>query len=208
MQLKIFVVLLLLMTIGFAVGAGILRANRNAADPFTLSTTEKTPDVGGSGTETDEDGLIPANKARSAPEIAGDKWINSDPLTIENLRGRVVLIDFWTFGCYNCVNTLPTLRRFHEQYASKGLVIVGVETPETRYERVFENLVKAVDQRGIKYPVVTDYDNKTWDAYGINAWPTVVIVDKSGLVRYVHVGEGEYVTQESVIAKLLAEKEK
>jgi thiol-disulfide isomerase/thioredoxin len=158
--------------------------------------------------ETDEDVLIPANKAEAAPEIAGDKWINSDPLTIKELRGKVVLVDFWTFGCYNCVNTLPTLRRFHEQYGSKGLVIVGVETPETPYERIFDNLVKAVNKRGIEYPVVTDYDNKTWDAYGVNAWPTVVIVDKSGRIRYVHVGEGQYAMQESVITKLLAEDER
>jgi len=173
-----------------------------------MLSTDQDRNGRGSGVETDEDVLIPANRAEAAPEIAGDKWINSDPLTIKELRGKVVVIDFWTFGCYNCVNTLPTLRRFHEQYASKGLVIVGVETPETPFERVFDNLVKAVNKRGIEYPVVTDYDNKTWDAYGVNAWPTVVIVDKGGRIRYVHVGEGQYATQESVITKLLAEDER
>lgn len=208
MHLKIFVVLLLLTSIGVAVGAGMLRTNRNPADPVTLSAAETDRIDEPPGTETDEDVLISATRAKSAPDISGDKWINSDPLTIKKLRGKVALIDFWTFGCYNCVNTLPTLRRFHEQYAAKGLVIIGVETPETPYERVFENLVKAVNQRGIEYPIVTDYDNRTWDAYAVNAWPTVVIVDKSGLIRYVHVGEGEYATQEGVITKLLAENEK
>jgi thiol-disulfide isomerase/thioredoxin len=208
MQLKIFLVLLLLTSIGVAVATGISMTNRNAADQVALSGAEKDLAEELPATESDEDVLIPATRAKSAPDISGDKWINSDPLTMKKLRGKVVLIDFWTFGCYNCVNTLPTLRRFHEGYASKGLVIVGVETPETPYERVFENLVKAVNQRGIEYPVVTDYDNKTWNAYGVNAWPTIVIVDKSGLVRYIHVGEGEYATQEDVITKLLAENEK
>jgi len=205
MQLKIFVLLLLFASVGFAVGARILRAKSDASDGSSMLSTDQDRNGRGSGVETDEDVLIPANRAEAAPESAGDKWINSYPLTIKELRGKVVLIDFWTFGCYNCVNTLPTLRRFHEQYASKGLVIVGVETPETPFERVFDNLVKAVNKRGIEYPVVTDYDNKTWDAYGVNAWPTVVIVDKGGRIRYVHVGEGQYATQESVITKLLAE---
>lgn len=208
MQLKIFALLLLFTSVGIAVGAGILRAKGDVSDGSSVLSTDQDRNGRGSGMETDEDVLIPANKAEAAPEIAGDKWINSDPLTIKELRGKVVLVDFWTFGCYNCVNTLPTLRRFHEQYGSKGLVIVGVETPETPYERIFDNLVKAVNKRGIEYPVVTDYDNKTWDAYGVNAWPTVVIVDKSGRIRYVHVGEGQYAMQESVITKLLAEDEK
>lgn len=155
-----------------------------------------------------EDVFIPATEAESAPEIAEGDWINSDPLTIKGLRGNVVLVDFWTFGCYNCVNTLPTLKRFHENYSSKGLMIVGVESPETSSERVFSNLVKAVQKRGIRYPVVTDYDMSTWRAYGVNAWPTVVILDKHGRIRYVHVGEGQYDMQERVIKKLFTEDDK
>ncbi len=118
-----------------------------------------------------------------------------------------MLVDFWTFGCYNCVNTLPALKGYNDAYGGKGLTIVGVETPETDNEKVFDNLVKAVDKRGIKYPVVTDYASKTWQAFNVNAWPTVVILDKQGRIRYTHVGEGQYDMQEKVIRTLLAEGE-
>ena len=110
---------------------------------------------------TDEDVLITAKKAEIAPSLAEGKWINSEPLALEKLRGKVVLVDFWTFGCYNCVNTLPTLKSLDTKYREQGLTIIGVETPETDNEKVFDNLVKAVDKRGIKYPVVTDYESKT-----------------------------------------------
>ena len=156
---------------------------------------------------TAEDVLIAAKNAKTAPELTEGKWINSDALTLTGLRGRVVLVDFWTFGCYNCINTLPTVKGLDAKYRDKGLTIVGVETPETMRERGFENLTAAVKQRGISYPVVTDYDSRTWESFGINAWPTVVILDKQGRVRYRHVGEGAYDTQENVIRTLLAEGE-
>lgn len=154
-----------------------------------------------------EDVLIAASNAKSAPELAEGKWINSDALTLAGLKGRVVLVDFWTFGCYNCVNTLPTVKGFDAKYSGKGLTIIGVETPETSREREFASLTAAVDQRGIKYPVVTDYESKTWESFGVNAWPTVVILDKQGRIRYRHVGEGAYDVQEKVIRTLLAEKD-
>ncbi len=156
---------------------------------------------------TDEDVLIPAKKAAAALDFADGKWINSEPLSIEKLRGQVVLVDFWTFGCYNCINTLPALKSYNSKYGGKGFTIVGVETPETSGERVYDNLVKAVEKRGITYPVVTDYESKTWQAYGVNAWPTIIILDKQGRIRYRHVGEGAYDAQEKVIKTLLAEGE-
>lgn len=156
---------------------------------------------------TAEDVLISAKKAAAAPDFAEGKWINSEPLSIEKLRGQVVLVDFWTFGCYNCVNTLPALKSYNSKYGGKGFTIVGVETPETSSERVYDNLVKAVDKRGITYPVVTDYESKTWQAYHVNAWPTIIILDKQGRIRYTHVGEGAYDVQEKVIKTLLAEGE-
>jgi len=153
----------------------------------------------------DEDVLIPVEKADAAPAFSDGNWINSEPLTIEKLRGRVVLVDFWTFGCFNCINTLPTLKSFNSKYSEKGLTIIGVETPETNREKVFDNLVKAVGERGIKYPIVSDYRNKTWNSYHVEAWPTVIILDTQGRIRYRHVGEGAYDTQENVIRTLLAE---
>lgn len=154
-----------------------------------------------------EDVLIEANNATSAPELAEGKWINSSPLTLAGLKGRVVLVDFWTFGCYNCVNTLPLVKGYDAKFRDKGLTIIGVETPESSHEREFASLTNAVDQRGIKYPVVTDYESKTWESFGVNAWPTVVILDKQGRIRYRHIGEGAYDVQEKVIRTLLAEKD-
>lgn len=154
-----------------------------------------------------EDVLIAPDKANTAPPLVDGKWINSEPMTLENLRGRVVLVDFWTFGCYNCRNTLPTVKRFDTDYRAKGLSIIGVHTPESDYEKDFDNVQAAVKKNGIEYPVITDTDFQTWRAFGIEAWPTVVILDKQGRVRYKHVGEGEYDMQEKVIKTLLAEGE-
>jgi len=156
---------------------------------------------------TARDVLIAASKAKSAPPLVEGQWLNSEPATLENLRGRVVLVDFWTFGCYNCRNTLPTLKRLDAEYRDKGLTIVGVHTPESEHEKKFANIEDAVKRLGIKYPVVTDGGGDTWRAYNIEAWPTVVILDKQGRIRYTHIGEGAYDVQEKVIRTLLAEKD-
>ncbi len=153
------------------------------------------------------DVLIAPGKARSAPALTDGKWLNSEAMTLENLRGRVVLVDFWTFGCYNCRNTLPTLKKFDAAYRNKGLTIVGVHTPESDYEKNFDKIKEAVGRNGIKYAVVTDTNGETWRAFDIEAWPTVVILDKQGRIRYSHVGEGAYDVQEKVIKTLLAEKD-
>lgn len=155
--------------------------------------------------ETLYDILIEASKAGRAPALAEGTWINSQPLSLESLRGRVVLVDFWTFGCYNCRNTLPALKRFDARYRERGLTIIGVHSPEFEREKNIDNLRREVNSLGIRYAVVTDNDYKTWRAYGIEAWPTVVIVDKEGRIRMKHVGEGLYDAQESVIKKLLTE---
>lgn len=144
-------------------------------------------------------------KAPAAPEIAEGMWINSEPLTVKSLNGRVVLIEFWTFACYNCRNTLPYLKNWDAQYRDKGLTIIGVHTPELDRERDTNQLQREVAELGIKYPVVTDQDYATWKAYGVEAWPTVFVLDKQGRVRWTHVGEGYYEETEQVIKKLLAE---
>ena len=154
-----------------------------------------------------QDALIDAAIARQAPALATGQWINSEPTTLAKLRGQVVLVDFWTYGCYNCINTLPALKSYRANYGDKGLTILGVETPETEGEKSFENLAQAVKKRGIEYAVVTDYQSDSWRAFEIEAWPTVIILDKKGRLRYTHVGEGSYDVQEKVIQTLLAEKD-
>src|SRR5262244_1942127 len=144
-------------------------------------------------------------KAPVAPEISGGTCINSDPLTLKSLLGRVVVVDFWTFGCYNCRNTLPSVKSWDARYRDKGLTIIGVHTPELQREREIDNVRREVAALGIEYPVVTDNDNVIWNAYGVEAWPTWFVVDKQGHVRGMHVGEGAYDETEQLIKKLLAE---
>lgn len=152
---------------------------------------------------------IPSDtNAAVAPEISGGTWINSDPLTLKSLRGRVVIVDFWTFGCYNCRNTLPSVKSWDTRYRDKGLTIIGVHTPELAAERNIENVRREVASLGIQYPVVTDNDNAIWNAYGVEAWPTWFVIDKQGHVRGTHVGEGAYDETEQLIKKLLAEDDK
>lgn len=145
-------------------------------------------------------------KAPTAPEISSGIWINSEPLALKSLHGRVVLIEFWTFACYNCRNVLPSLKKWNAQYGDKGLTIIGVHTPELDFERDIDQLRREVAGLGIKYPVVTDQDYSTWKAYGVETWPTLFLLDKQGRVRWTHVGEGYYDETEQVIKKLLAEE--
>ena len=151
------------------------------------------------------DSLIPPSSAPAAPDFSEGKWINSDSLTIEKLRGRVVLVDFWTFACYNCRNTLPSVKKWDEQYRDRGLTIIGVHTPELSEEYNLDNVRREVPSLGIKYPVVTDNEYKTWKAYNLEAWPTIFVIDKQGRIRWEHVGEGRYEETENVIKSLLAE---
>jgi peptide-methionine (R)-S-oxide reductase len=117
-----------------------------------------------------------------------------------------VLVEFWTFGCYNCRNTLPFLKRWHERYSDHGLTIVGVHSPEFATEKEIVNVRREVASLGIRYPVLTDNEYDTWRAYKVEAWPTIFLLDKSGRVRWTHVGEGAYDETEQTILKLLAEK--
>jgi thiol-disulfide isomerase/thioredoxin len=149
--------------------------------------------------------LIPAKNAHPAPEFFRGEWINSAPLKVDDLHGQVVVVDFWTFGCYNCRNTLPALKHLYGTYKDRGLTIVGVHTPEVERERKLESVRREVASLGIAYPVVTDNEYNTWRAFEVEAWPTVFIVDKQGRVRYKHIGEGAYDEQEAVVKRLLAE---
>lgn len=149
--------------------------------------------------------LVKEDKAPTAPELSGGEWINSEPLTLAKQRGRVVLIEFWTFGCYNCRNTLPTIKEWDTRYRDRGLTIIGVHTPETDSERSIADLRGEASALGIKYPIVTDNDYATWKSYQVEAWPTLFVLDKQGRVRWTHVGEGAYAETEQVIKNLLTE---
>lgn len=141
-----------------------------------------------------------------APElVVGGRWFNSDPLTLEKLRGKVVLIDFWTYTCINCIRTLPTLKIWDEKYRDKGLVIIGVHSPEFEFEKNAENVAKAIKDFDLKYPVMQDNDFATWRAYNNSYWPAKYFIDKDGQVRWTHFGEGNEDESERVIQKLLDE---
>src|SRR2546427_3774816 len=135
---------------------------------------------------------VPSKDAPTALEFAPGTWINSDPLTLKKLHGRVVVIEFWTFGCYNCRNTLPYVKRWDERYRDKGLTVVGVHSPELEEERVIDNVRRETASLGIRYPVVTDNDYATWRAYYVEAWPTIFCLGKEGRILWAHVGEGRY----------------
>ena len=141
-----------------------------------------------------------------APEFAGtQEWVNSDPFTMESQLGKVVLIDFWTYSCINCIRTLPFLQTWHERYADEGLVIVGVHTPEFEFEKVYDNVVDATVDMGVAWPVVQDNDYVVWSSYANRFWPAKYLIDKDGVIRYRHFGEGKYAETEEEIRKLLAE---
>jgi cytochrome c biogenesis protein CcdA/thiol-disulfide isomerase/thioredoxin len=144
-----------------------------------------------------------------APDFTGnDSWLNTPgdrPLTLRELRGKVVLVDFWTYTCINCLRTFPALRAWHERYAREGLVIVGVHTPEFTFERERDNVERAVDDNDLRYAVAQDNEYATWNAWGNQYWPAKYLIDARGRVRYAHFGEGAYAQTERAIRTLLAE---
>lgn len=146
------------------------------------------------------------NENYEAPEFTGiTNWIGSTPLTMAGLRGKVVLIDFWTYTCINCIRTLPYITSWHEKYKDDGLVVIGVHTPEFEFEKDTQNVIDAMEKYGIDYAVPQDNDFKTWRAYKNRYWPAKYLIDKNGYVRYTHFGEGKYEQTEKAIQILLEE---
>ncbi|PKB70569.1 MAG: hypothetical protein BZY87_09960 [SAR202 cluster bacterium Io17-Chloro-G6] len=141
-----------------------------------------------------------------APEIIGIRaWINSEPLTIRELRGKVVLVDFWTYTCVNCIRTIPYLKEWHAKYAEDGLVIIGVHSPEFEFEKDYSNVLQATKDHGITWPVAQDNDFETWSNYSNRFWPAKYLIDKDGVVRYTHFGEGAYDETERQIRRMLVD---
>ncbi|MDO3433612.1 cytochrome c biogenesis protein DipZ [Rhizobium sp. CBN3] len=141
-----------------------------------------------------------------APSFDGAvEWLNSKPLTKEQLRGKVVLVDFWTYSCINCIRTIPYVRAWAEKYANQGLVVIGVHAPEFAFEKKIDNVKKAVGDFRIGYPVAIDNDYKIWRAFENSYWPAAYLIDAKGQIRYHHFGEGNYGTTEKAIQDLLRE---
>ncbi|KAA0985463.1 cytochrome c biogenesis protein DipZ [Pseudomonas sp. ANT_J28] len=154
-----------------------------------------------------------ADKAPGALPIEGNlpsldgavQWLNSPPLTVQALKGKVVLVDFWTYSCINCLRTLPYVKAWAEKYRDQGLVVIGVHAPEFAFERDVGNVTKAMKDLGINYPVAIDNDFKIWRAFNNEYWPAHYFADAQGRIRYHHFGEGEYAESERVIQQLLRE---
>ena len=140
-----------------------------------------------------------------AAEITNKQWLNSEPLSLSNLKGKVVLVEFWTFGCYNCRNVEPYVKKWFDRYAAKGLVIIGVHSPEFEHEYNIENVKDYVRKQDIRYPIAIDNDFRTWNAYANRYWPAMYLIDKQGIVRYHKIGEGSYERTETMIQTLLAQ---
>ncbi|MBX3084009.1 MAG: redoxin domain-containing protein [Anaerolineae bacterium] len=166
-------------------------------DSTTMTTNENTERV-----------VAPLADYGEAPELTNTIWLNTpneQPLRLADLRGQVVLLDFWTLGCINCIHVLPSLKEWHAKYSDKGLTIIGNHFPEFGYERELANVRDAVKRFDIKYAVAQDNDGATWYAYGTRYWPTMILIDKQGHIRYQTIGEGNYDRTEKSIQLLLAE---
>lgn len=139
-----------------------------------------------------------------APELVGlGPWYNSPPLTLAGLRGQIVLIDFWTHGCINCLRTLPHVNRWAARYRDAGLVVIGVHSPEFAFERSPERVRTAIRRFGVRHAVALDNDHATWTAWANRYWPAHYLVDRAGRIRYRHFGEGDYDRTEAAIVTLL-----
>lgn len=141
-----------------------------------------------------------------APALRGiSDWINTNPLSDTDLRGKVVLVDFWTYSCINCIRTIPHLENWYEKYKENGFIILGVHSPEFDFEKKRGNVEVAVTKYGISYPVALDSEHKTWNAFGNQYWPAHYLIDSQGNIRYHNFGEGHYAETETAIQQLLLE---
>lgn len=141
-----------------------------------------------------------------APELTGlTSWMNSDPLLLESLRGKVVLVDFWTYTCINCIRNIPHIQAFYEKYQDNGLVVLGVHAPEFEFEKNKDNVAEYVKEYNIEYPVALDNEHATWRAFENRFWPAMYLIDVKGNIRYTHFGEGRYAESEAAIQELLLE---
>lgn len=199
----LFIVVGLMIVTGTGTKVQVWVANHTAFSFDKLSTSLIPKNL--SHPQTSDSSLynVPAYKA---PELAGIQgWVNSNPLTLSQLKGKVVLIDFWTYTCINCIRSLPYTQGWYSEYQSNGLVVIGVEAPEFAYEKVPSNVAAAVKQDKLTYPIAIDGNLATWNAYQNQYWPAEYLIDRSGNVRREAFGEGDYAQTEQAIRGLLSE---
>ncbi len=151
--------------------------------------------------------LAPVSFAKTvqAPEIVSPTWINSEPLKIAELRGKVVMVEFWTFGCWNCRNIEPYVKEWHKKYEKDGLVVIAVHSPEFSHEKEVARVKDYVKDNNISYAVPIDNDFRNWRKYRNRYWPTLYVIDKKGTIQYTRIGEGAYEQTEQTLQRLLAE---
>ncbi|KVQ76573.1 thioredoxin [Burkholderia multivorans] len=176
---------------------------RTAAFVFALAATAGLAAFAGT---RDEASTMTSLAGSRAPELAGiERWHNSAPLALDRLRGKVVLVDFWTYSCINCIHTIPYVNDWYRKYRDQGLVVVGVHTPEYPFERDAKNVADAIARFGIRYPVAQDNRYDTWRAYGNQYWPALYLIDANGKIVYTRYGEGAYDKTEAAIRAALAQ---
>jgi thiol-disulfide isomerase/thioredoxin len=188
---------------GIIIVGGIIGLNL----AFSSLETSQTPITTEVNNQSSLDKIDKSN-FKKAPELVGiANFINTTPEQLaKNIKGKVVLYDFWTYSCINCIRTIPYITAWNEKYADDGLLIIGVHSPEFEFEKDFNNVKMAVEKYGIMYPVVMDNEMKTWKAFENRYWPRKYITDSEGYIRYDHIGEGDYEQTEKVIQKLLEER--
>jgi len=175
---------------------------RDALDERSQTSSSENQFVWGKS----PDGAVLGNYGVAPELIAEGPWLNTEePITMESLKGKVVLVDFWTYSCVNCVRTLPYLQDWYNKYSDKGLEIIGIHSPEFPFERNVNNVRKAMEELGVTWPVVLDNDFSQWNSYNNRFWPAHFFIDSKGVIRYFHFGEGSYEESEQVIRKLLEE---
>ncbi|MBD2494624.1 thioredoxin family protein [Nostoc sp. FACHB-280] len=187
-----------------AIGAGGVAIASGCSEKSVISTPTNVAPTANSSTPAQNTTAALPPDAKLLPEFQGiSQWLNSSPLTTADLKGSVVLVQFWTFACINCQRTLPYVTRWHQEYADKGLKIVGVHTPEFAYEKVVNNVKQALKKHKINYAVPIDNEFQTWNAYKNEYWPHLFLADRQGVIRYDHIGEGAYSDTEQMIRQLL-----
>ena len=185
-------IILLVIVIGYAVVGD------------TNYITERTTEEGEHVTMTDMFEPLP-NLGKAGRLVGISDWINTGPIANEDLRGKVVMVDFWTYSCVNCIRTLPFLQGWHEKYKDNGFLLLGVHAPEFEFEKDLANVQTAVDKYGLTYPVGIDNDHRTWNSFKNRFWPAHYLIDVDGNLRFVHFGEGKYAETDAAIDSLLVE---
>ena len=198
----------IITVIGLVLASAMYFLDSNTVKAITSSEGQTSPTTSFvQNRNTQNHFMIDKSQFKRAPEFTGTTgYINTpSPIKLSDLKGKVVLVHFWTYTCINCIHTIPHLNDWYQKYSNKGLVIIGVQTPEFNDEKNIDNVKAAVQHFQIKYPIILDNNYVNWNTYGNNYWPRDYLVDNQGLIRYNHIGEGDYAQTEQMIQSLLAE---